>query len=74
MRCAGVAARPERRAHCDNYGCVLDADSDIARRVPVKLGRASVSVIEVAQGLKPGDKVILSDTSAWDEYDRIRLD
>ncbi len=52
----------------------LDADSDIARRVPVKLGRASVSVIEVAQGLKPGDKVILSDTSAWDEYDRIRLD
>ena len=52
----------------------LDADSDIARRVPVKLGRASVGVIEVAQGLKPGDKVILSDTSAWDEYDRIRLD
>ena len=44
------------------------------RRVPVKLGRASVSTIEVAQGLKPGDKVILSDTSAWDEYDRIRLD
>lgn len=52
----------------------LDPDSDLARRVPVKLGRASVSVIEVAQGLKPGDKVILSDTSAWDEYDRIRLD
>ena len=52
----------------------LDPDSDLARRVPVKLGRASVSVIEIAQGLKPGDKVILSDTSAWDEYDRIRLD
>ena len=52
----------------------LDPDSDLARRVPVRLGRASVSVIEVAQGLKPGDKVILSDTSAWDEYDRIRLD
>jgi len=52
----------------------LDPDSDVARRVPVKLGRASVSVIEIAQGLKPGDKVILSDTSAWDEYDRIRLD
>ncbi len=52
----------------------LDPDSDLARRVPVKLGRASVSVIEVAQGLEPGDKVILSDTSAWDEYDRIRLD
>ena len=32
----------------------------------VKLGRASVNTIEVLEGLKPGDQVILSDTSAWD--------
>lgn len=52
----------------------LDRDSAVARRVPVKLGRASVSVIEVQQGLELGDQVVLSDTSAYDEYDRIKLD
>jgi HlyD family secretion protein len=45
-----------------------------ATRVQVKLGRASVSTIEIVQGLKEGDQVILSDTSAWDSHDRIRLD
>jgi len=44
-----------------------------AVRVPVTLGRASVSTIEVMEGLKPGDEVILSDMSAWDGFDRIRL-
>jgi HlyD family secretion protein len=39
----------------------------------VKLGRASVNTIEVLEGLKPGDKVILSDTSGFDSSDRIRL-
>ena len=43
-------------------------------KVPVKLGRTSVNTVEILQGLKPGDKVILSDTSAWDDDDRIRLD
>jgi HlyD family secretion protein len=51
----------------------LDPDGVIARRVPVKLGRASVSVIEVVEGLNEGDAVVLSDTSAYDEYDRIKL-
>jgi HlyD family secretion protein len=44
-----------------------------ALRVPVELGRASVNLIEVVQGLAEGETVILSDTSAWDQYDRIRL-
>lgn len=44
-----------------------------AVRVPVTLGRASVSTIEVVEGLKPGDEVILSDMSRWDGLDRIRL-
>ena len=51
----------------------LDPEGGIARRVPVNLGRASVSVIEIQKGLKVGDQVVLSDTSAWDEYDRIKL-
>jgi HlyD family secretion protein len=45
-----------------------------AVRVTVKLGRSSVNTIEVIQGLQIGDQVILSDMSAWDAYDRVRLD
>lgn len=44
-----------------------------ALRVRVKLGQASVSTIEIVEGLEVGDEVILSDTSAWDSADRIRL-
>lgn len=51
----------------------LTADGDEAVRVPVKLGKSSVNTIEIVEGLAPGDRVILSDTSQWDRYDRIRL-
>lgn len=51
----------------------LDPEGDSARRVPVELGRASVSLIEVARGLEPGDRVILSDTTSYDQHDRLRL-
>lgn len=51
----------------------VDPDSGIAQRVPVRLGRASVNLIEVVQGLQPGDQIILSDTSQWDEHDRLKL-
>jgi HlyD family secretion protein len=51
----------------------LDPGTSDARRVKVKLGRASVNTVEVVEGLAEGDTVILSDTSAWDSHDRIRL-
>jgi len=51
---------------------IIDDGSE-AVRVNVKLGRSSVNTIEVLDGLKVGDKVILSDMSAWDNFDRIRL-
>ena len=44
-----------------------------AHRVQVILGRSSVNEIEIIEGLQPGDQVILSDMSAQDSYDRIRL-
>jgi HlyD family secretion protein len=44
-----------------------------AVRVPVQLGRASVVTVEVVSGLKEGEEVILSDTSAWDAHDRVRI-
>jgi len=48
-------------------------DGSNAERVQVKLGKSSVNTIEVLAGLKVGDQVILSDMSAYDAYDRIRL-
>lgn len=48
-------------------------DGETAVRTQVRLGRSSVNTIEVIQGLNEGDQVILSDTSAWDAYNRIRL-
>lgn len=50
-----------------------DADGKTATRVTVKLGRASVTTIEVLDGLKLGDRVILSDMSSMDSHDRIKL-
>jgi RND family efflux transporter MFP subunit len=52
----------------------IDPDGKGATRVPVKVGRASVNSIQVLEGLKEGDTVILSDMSRWDNVDRIRLE
>ncbi|MBZ5536340.1 MAG: efflux RND transporter periplasmic adaptor subunit [Acidobacteriia bacterium] len=51
----------------------LVEDGKDAIRVPVKLGRSSVNTIEIVEGLQVGDQVILSDMSAQDRSDRIRL-
>jgi multidrug efflux pump subunit AcrA (membrane-fusion protein) len=51
----------------------LDERGDEARRVKVKLGKSSVNTVQVVEGVKPGDRVILSDMSAWDAFDRVRL-
>jgi HlyD family secretion protein len=51
----------------------IEPDGKGAGRVNVKLGRASVNTIEVKDGLKVGDRVILSDMSQYDSYQRIRL-
>ncbi|HEX3626990.1 MAG TPA: HlyD family efflux transporter periplasmic adaptor subunit [Verrucomicrobiae bacterium] len=44
-----------------------------AIKVPVEVGRASVSTVEVLKGLQAGDRVILSDMSQWDSYNRVRI-
>jgi HlyD family secretion protein len=51
----------------------LTPDGTAASRVQVRLGRSSVSSIEILDGLKEGDIVILSDTSQWDNAPEIRL-
>jgi HlyD family secretion protein len=51
----------------------LEEAGAVASRVQVKLGKSSVSTVEVREGLREGDQVILSDTSQYDNTDRIRL-
>ena len=50
-----------------------EPDGKTARHVQVKLGRSSVNVIEIVSGLKPGDRVIVSDMSQWDNVDKVKL-
>jgi HlyD family secretion protein len=52
----------------------LSPDGKTAVRVPVKVGKASVNAIQVIEGLQPGDTVVLSDMSRWDNTDKIRLE
>ena len=65
-----VAARSEERLVLFR----LDEVGEMAERVNVLVGRVSVNEVEVVEGLSPGDRVILSDMSAWDEHERLRLD
>ena len=51
----------------------LEPGGSGARRVQVKVGRSSVNTVEILEGLNEGDQVILSDMSAWDAFDRVRL-
>ena len=51
----------------------LIEDGKDAARVQVVLGRTSVNTVEIVKGLQIGDQVILSDMSAWDNFDRVQL-
>jgi len=51
----------------------LEEGGKEASRVTVKLGRASVNTVQILSGLEVGQRVVVSDTSAWDAFDRIRL-
>jgi HlyD family secretion protein len=51
----------------------LEPDGKYANKVKVAFGRSSVNTIEVKDGLKVGDRVILSDMSNYDNTDRIKL-
>jgi len=51
----------------------LTGDSGYATRVQVHVGRSSVNAVEITSGLNVGDQVVLSDMSAWDAVDRVRL-
>ena len=52
----------------------LEDGSDSAARVNVRIGRVSANGAEILEGLEQGDRVIVSDMSRWDQFDRIQLD
>jgi GWxTD domain-containing protein len=60
-------------ANSDGTLFKIEPDGKHAVRVPVHFGRASINQIEIVSGLMPGDRVILSDMSAYANYDRIEL-
>jgi multidrug efflux pump subunit AcrA (membrane-fusion protein) len=51
----------------------LESDGIHATRVKVRFGALSVNSVQIIEGLKPGDKVIISDTAEFSRYNRIKL-
>ena len=52
---------------------VLDADKRSATQVKAHFGQSAGNFVEVQRGLKAGDRVIVSDMAAYDEYRNIDL-
>ena len=52
----------------------LEPDGSHAKRVKVRIGAQSVSSVQILDGIKRGDHVILSAMTKYDGYDRIRLE
>jgi len=52
----------------------LEGNTHTAVRQAVTFGRASVTTIEVRSGLKVGDRVVISDMSAWDNVNKVRIE
>ncbi|MBN2327063.1 MAG: HlyD family efflux transporter periplasmic adaptor subunit [Candidatus Omnitrophica bacterium] len=51
----------------------VSADGMTANRIRVQIGRVSVNTVEIVDGLLEGDRVVLTDMSEWDEFDKVRL-
>jgi HlyD family secretion protein len=64
-----VQAQPEATIG----GFKLIENGRAAIRVPIELGRSSVTTVEIRKGLQAGDQIILSDMSQWDGFEKVRL-
>ena len=51
----------------------LSSDGNIAQRTQVQLGKGSSNQIQVIEGLSVGDRIIISDSSSWQTYQKIRI-
>ncbi|MDA7644254.1 MAG: HlyD family efflux transporter periplasmic adaptor subunit [Verrucomicrobiales bacterium] len=65
--------RPVNGQEETTVGVFKVMDGGFAQRVPVTFGRASVTTIEIVKGIEPGDEVVMSDMSSYEEFDRVKL-
>jgi hypothetical protein len=70
----GLFVRRPYRAVPDTESSVfrVEANGTELRRVPVKYGRFASPLIQVVSGLSAGDRIVISDMSAWDQFERVR--
>ncbi|QGX40864.1 efflux RND transporter periplasmic adaptor subunit [Permianibacter aggregans] len=66
-------ARPAHTSANQQSNVYRLIDSEAAERVPVQYGIASVNLIEIKSGLKPGDRILLNDSSLWGDPARLQL-
>ncbi len=63
----------DSRPNTESTIFLLEPDGQYAKRVPVRYGRQAGALMEIISGLSPGDRVIVSDMSAWAAHARVRL-
>jgi hypothetical protein len=68
-----MVERPTGAREDATFGVFVVTDDGLLRRAPVQFGRASLSQIEVVRGLSRGDRIIVSDMSAWDQFERLQV-
>jgi HlyD family secretion protein len=68
-----LVERPIRAVEGITLGMFVVSDLGVLVRRPVTFGHAAGTLIEVVSGVAPGDRVVVSDMSAWDAFDRLRL-
>ena len=68
-----MVERPVGASEDATLGVFVVTDDGVLRRAPVQFGRASLSQIEIVRGLSRGDRIIVSDMSAWDQFERLRV-
>lgn len=61
------------RSHAEQSLFRLDAQQEYAQRTNVKLGRVAVNHVEILGGLDKGDRIIISESSDWQNQNRILL-
>jgi HlyD family secretion protein len=57
-----------------NWVFVVSPDGGSATRRTVRLGRRNPEFVEVLEGLKPGEKVIVSGYEAFQTVDRVEFE
>lgn len=51
----------------------IEPDGQTAVRTLIEFGSTAAYTIEIVSGLKPGDEVVISETSRWKSFDRVTL-